>query len=90
MTKKDFCKLYSDKTGVTQRDAAIYVDAFRDTLAEALLKDGAVRLKNFMSVELVDVPEREGRNPRTGETLTIPDHKRVKVKINDNFTAEVQ
>lgn len=58
MTKKDFCKLYSDKTGVTQRDAAIYVDAFRDTLAEALLKDGTVRLKNFISVELVDVPER--------------------------------
>lgn len=90
MTKKDFCKLYSDKTGVTQRDAAIYVDAFRDTLAEALLKDSTVRLKNFMSVELVDVPEREGRNPRTGEMLTIPDHKRVKIKVNDTFTSEVQ
>ena len=90
MTKKDFCKLYSDKTGVTQRDAAIYVDAFRDTLAEALLKDGPVRLKNFISVELVDVPEREGRNPRTGEMLTIPDHKRVKIKVNDTFTSEVQ
>lgn len=90
MTKKDFCKLYSDKTGVTQRDAAIYVDAFRDTLAEALLKDDTVRLKNFMSVELVDVPEREGRNPRTGEMLTIPDHKRVKIKVNDTFTSEVQ
>ena len=90
MTKKDFCKLYSDKTGVTQRDAAIYVDAFRGTLAEALLKDGTVRLKNFMSVELVDVPEREGRNPRTGEMLTIPDHKRVKIKVNDTFTSEVQ
>ena len=90
MTKKDFCKLYSDKTGVTQRDAAIYVDAFRDTLAEALLKDGTVRLKNFMSVELVDVPEREGRNPRTGEMLTLPDHKRAKIKVNDTFTSEVQ
>ena len=83
MTKKEFCKLYSDKTGVTQRDAAIYVDAFRDTLAEALLKEGTVRLKNFMSVELVDVPEREGRIP-------IPDHKRVKIKVNDTFTSEVQ
>ena len=90
MTKKEFCKLYSDKTGVTQRDAAIYVDAFIDTLAEALLKEGTVRLKNFMSVELVDVPEREGRNPRTGEMLTIPDHKRVKIKVNDTFTSEVQ
>ena len=90
MTKKDFCKLYSDKTGVTQRDAAIYVVAFRDTLDEAVLKDGTVRLKNFISVELVDVPEREGRNPRTGELLTIPDHKRVKIKVNDTFTSEVQ
>ena len=90
MTKKEFCKLYSDKTGVTQRDAAIYVDAFRDTLDEALLKECTVRLKNFMSVELVDVPEREGRNPRTGEMLTIPDHKRVKIKVNDTFTSEVQ
>lgn len=90
MTKKDFCKLYSDKTGVTQRDAAIYVDAFRDTLVEALHKDGSVRLKNFMSVELVDVPEREGRNPRTGETLTISEHKRVKVRVNDTFTADIQ
>ena len=90
MTKKEFCKLYSDKTGVTQRDAAIYVDAFRDTLAEALLKEGTVRLKNFMSVELVDVPEREGRNPRTGEMLSIQDHKRVKIKVNDTFTSEVQ
>ena len=61
-----------------------------DTLAEALLKEGTVRLKNFMSVELVDVPEREGRNPRTGEMLTIPDHKRVKIKVNDTFTSEVQ
>jgi len=46
-----------------------------------LAEDGSVETP-LGTVEVVDVAQREGRNPSTKETITIPAHKAVKVKSN--------
>lgn len=90
MTKNDFCKLYAEKAGIAQKKAVECVDIFRDTLEEALAQDGVVRLNNFISFEVKEVPERECRNPRTGETVQVSARNKIKVKVSDCFTSKLQ
>lgn len=49
-------------------------------IAETLAKGEPVTLHGFGSFQVIDIPEREGRNPRTGEALIIPAHKAVKFR----------
>lgn len=44
---------------------------------EGLLRDGTVRVNNFGTFKLKHVAEHQGRNPKTGETITIKAKNRV-------------
>ncbi len=44
---------------------------------EGLLRDGVVRINHFGSFKLKRMAARKGRNPQTGEVITIPERNRV-------------
>ena len=46
-------------------------------IKEGLLRDGVVRIKHFGSFKLKRVAARKGRNPQTGEVITIPERTKV-------------
>lgn len=46
-------------------------------IKEGLVRDGVVRINHFGSFKLKRVAARKGRNPRTGEIITIPERNRV-------------
>ena len=90
MSKQELVEKMAEKAGLTKADAARALDAFTESVTEALKAGDKVSLVGFGTYATSERPAREGRNPRTGEMLTIPDHKRVKIKVNDTFTSEVQ
>ena len=51
--------------------AAVAVDSVLDLIAEALRANERVDLRGFGSFIVKERKERQGRNPRTGETITI-------------------
>lgn len=57
--------------GLTKKDAGIAVDAVFNAIGEALAKGEAVQLIGFGSFGVKERAAREGRNPRTGETVKI-------------------
>lgn len=53
------------------------LEALGDVAAAELLGGGEIPLPGLGKLKCREVAARRGRNPRTGETLTIPAHKTV-------------
>ena len=62
------------------KDAEAAVKAVTDTIAAELIAGNKVQLVGFGTFEVSERPAREGRNPRTGETIKIAAAKNPKFK----------
>jgi len=65
---------------LSKKDADAAVKAVFDAISEALAKGDRVQLIGFGTFEVAERPAREGRNPRTGETMKIAATKSPKFK----------
>lgn len=72
MNKNDLVKVVALKTELSQKDAKKAIEAVFVTIQEALAKDEKVQFIGFGTFEVRERAERKGRNPQTGETITIP------------------
>jgi nucleoid DNA-binding protein len=71
MTKTNLIDHVSTITNGTKKDAESVVDAILTSITDALLKGEKVELRGFGSFQVSGKKDRQGRNPKTGETLTI-------------------
>jgi DNA-binding protein HU-beta len=72
VNKNDLVDAVSERTGLAKSDAARAVEAVLGAITESLQKGEAVALSGFGSFVAKTRAARTGRNPRTGETITIP------------------
>ena len=77
MKKEQFVTTFATLAGVSKKDSAEYVDAFIATITKGLQEDGSVQLTGFGTFSVKDIEAREGRNPKTGETIQIPARKQI-------------
>ena len=80
MNKNDLVSSVAEAAGLSKADAGKAVDAVFDSIKSALSGGGEVRLVGFGTFAVSKRAAREGRNPRTGETIKIPASKQVKFK----------
>ena len=73
----DLAKGVAGTTGMSEADAKKAVAAVFDQIAAAAAKGEEVTIPGFGKFAVKDRPEREGRNPSTGEALTIAASKKV-------------
>ncbi len=71
MRKKELAAAIAKQTGLSEKNAALAVQAFIDVVGDELKKGEAVQLIGFGTFDVQKRPEREGRNPLTGETIKI-------------------
>ena len=89
MNKTELVAAMADAAGLSKKDAEKALKAFTDVVAEELKKDGKVQLVGFGNFEVSERPAREGRNPRTGETMTIAASKTPKFKPGKALKDEI-
>ena len=80
MNKTELVAAMAEQTGLSKKDAEAALKAFTDVVAEELKKGEKVQLVGFGTFEVSERPEREGRNPQTGETMKIAASKSPKFK----------
>lgn len=80
-----FIEKYSEINDMSKTKARAEIERFIATFKSCTYDFGGINLTGFAKSEVVDVPEKECRNPKTGETFTSPAHKTVKVKISKKF-----
>lgn len=84
MTKTDLIEQVAVETGLTKAQATKAVNAVFQGISMELEVERDVSIHGFGKFETVRKDARPGRNPRTGETVTIPARNAVK------FTAAKQ
>ncbi len=81
MNKNEFIDRVADYAGMSKAEAGRAVDAVFDAITDALKNGDDVRLVGFGTFAAAKRAAREGRNPRTGETIQIA------ASIQPKFTA---
>lgn len=75
MNKAELVASMAEKSGLTKKDTEKAVNAFVETVNEALMKNDKVQLVGFGTFEVKQRKERKGRNPKTQEEMVIPASK---------------
>jgi DNA-binding protein HU-beta len=71
VTKQEFVDQVADRAGLSKKDAAGAVDAFLETVEDALKRGSDVSFSGFGKFSVSQRSAREGRNPATGERIQI-------------------
>ncbi|MBE6013549.1 HU family DNA-binding protein [Anaeropeptidivorans aminofermentans] len=81
MNKTELIAAIQQKSELTKKDTEKFLKAFEEAVTEELANGGKVQLVGFMTLEVAERKEREGRNPRSGKTMVIPASKAVRFKV---------
>jgi DNA-binding protein HU-beta len=81
MTKTQLVAALADEMGSDKKTAGAALDAIATLVAREMAAGGTVTLPGLGKVACRARPERQVRNPATGETLTKPADKQVKFSI---------
>lgn len=90
MTKKDIIMKISEDTGFKQVDVKEVVQRTFDIITDSLSRGDKVELRNFGIFKVKVRKGRVGRNPRTGQSVTIPDKKVVSFKSGMKMKHDVE
>ena len=71
MNKTQLIDVVATKTDLTKKKAEEVVNAVNEAITEALKAGDKVQIIGFGTYEVKERAAREGRNPKTGETMTI-------------------
>ncbi len=80
MTKKEIVTRIADQTDIKQIDVKKVVQSTLDIIVDSLSKGETVELRNFGIFKVKSRKARLGRNPKTGESVRIPEKKAVSFK----------
>ncbi|MBQ8092434.1 MAG: HU family DNA-binding protein [Clostridia bacterium] len=89
MSKSDLVAAVA-AAGLTKKDAATAVDTVLDSIVESLVKGEAVSIIGFGTFSIKERAERQGRNPATGEPMTIAAGKSVAFKAGKALKDKVK
>jgi integration host factor subunit beta len=74
MTKADLVQKVADQIGpgVTKRDCAVVVDAFLNSIKDAMGEHQNIEIRGFGTFKVRERKSRLARNPRTGDPVEVP------------------
>ncbi len=89
LTKADIAQNLSDTFGFNKRESKELVEQFYNELSEVLVSGEQIKLSGFGNFELRDKSARPGRNPRTGEDVSISARRVVTFKPGQKLRAQI-
>ncbi len=78
--KVEIIDAIAEGTKMSKRDAATAYDSFLKAVTDSLRKGERVNVSGLGSFAVSERAARQGRNPKTGESIAIPASRAVKFK----------
>ena len=85
MTKSEVAEKLSERTGLSQKEAAQAMDTFLEVICKGLTIEGKVSLVGFGTFFTKNRRARAGRNPRTGQIIDVPPKRVIAFKPGRAF-----
>lgn len=73
--KQDLIAKVAETAELSKKQATLVVNTVFDTISESLANSEKVQIIGFGGFDVRERAERKGRNPQTGEEITIPASK---------------
>ncbi len=89
MNKTELINSVAEKAEISKKDADLAVKAVFDSIKETLKDGGKVQLVGFGTFEVRQRSERQGRDPRTNNPITIPASKVPAFKAGKALKEEI-
>lgn len=89
LTRKDLAEAIANRLGYPQSSCADIVDSFLDTMKQALLDGENIKLVHYGTFTVRDKSPRRGRNPRTGESITIKKRQTVSFRPSKKLREQI-
>ena len=90
LTKADIADRLFNEVGLNKREAKEFVDAYFETIRQALESGENVKLSGFGNFQLRLKNQRPGRNPKTGEEIPISARRVVTFRPGQKLRARVE
>lgn len=90
LTKATIARRLHEQFGFSIPEANDVTNQFFETIRHALENGQSVKLSGFGNFDLRDKKERPGRNPKTGEDVTITARRVVTFKVGQKLRAGVE
>ena len=84
-TLNSFIRKYAELHSIPMTQARSEIERFESAFKEITVESGGIDLRGFIKSEVVDVPAKKCRNPKTGATIDIAPKKVVKIKVSSKF-----
>jgi DNA-binding protein HU-beta len=90
MNKTELISAVAAEAALTKKEAKKAIDAFIQTVENAIETGDKVALMGFGTFGIVEKKSRKGVDPQTKKPITIPAHKTVKFKPGSEWTKSVK
>ena len=90
LTKAEMADRLFEEVGLNKREAKEFVDAYFESIRNALEGGENVKLSGFGNFQLRDKNQRPGRNPKTGEEIPISARRVVTFRPGQKLRARVE
>ena len=89
MTKADLINLIATKANITRVKAEAVVNTIFDSMVESLVEGDRIEIRGFGSFVNREYKDHQGRNPRTGEIISVKAKKLPFFKAGKQFKEEI-
>ncbi len=83
--KAELVEKVAELTGYPKTQVAMTYDLLFELISEALVQNDKITIPNFGTFQITERPARAGRNPATGEAITIAASRSVRFKVSKNL-----
>jgi len=81
MNKAELIATIAAKADLAKKDTEKFLSAFEDVVTETLVAGDKIQIVGFLTIDVVERAEREGRNPQSGQPMKIAASKAPRFKV---------
>ena len=89
MNKSDLVQQYAHKNHLHSADAYQIIDTVLDKISDELSKGNRIEIRGFGSLHVKKTDAKEGRNPKTGETVKVPKKHKICYRAGKTLKQEL-
>ena len=78
--KPDLIKELAEKKGLSLKLTELYINTILDEMKEAFSKNKRIEIRGFGAFNVKKMKATQGKNPKTQETISIPEKKKLSFK----------
>jgi len=89
LTRKELTETLAERLGFSQTSCSMIVDSFLDNMKQTMVDGQSIKLVHFGTFTVRNKSPRRGRNPRTGDSITIKKRQAISFRPSKKLREQI-